>query len=128
MKPPPGPLENLLALKRHETPPEGYWQDFLCEHHQLRRQHALESHGFIAWFGRTARGIKAMGGTKWAYGAGLAYATATIAFILLPRGVETEPPLPAPVKFEVVSPPPLLQLNELNLDPSNPGNPGEQVF
>jgi hypothetical protein len=36
-------LENLLALKRHERPEAGYWQDFLAEFHQRQHEQAGQS-------------------------------------------------------------------------------------
>lgn len=128
MKPSVEQLENLLAEKRHETPGEGYWQDFLCEYHQNRRERAWQKSGATAWITRLVEGMKEMGASKWAYGTGLAYAAIMIGFLLAPRGADVEKDSSTPVKYEVLSTPALEQLEELDLSPSNPGKSGEQTF
>lgn len=35
-------LQRLLRLKRHESPPDGYFDDFLSEFHQRQRQEILK--------------------------------------------------------------------------------------
>lgn len=129
MKPTVEQLESLLALKRHELPEEGYWQDFLCEFHQRQRQHALSQSGVSALVARVSGWFADLGPSRWAYGAGLAYAAATIAFFLIPRGVEVEHAPAAPVNYQVVPvAPPIEQLDQLDLSPETQGNAGEQVF
>lgn len=69
--------------------------------------------------------------SKWAYGAGLAYATITISFILMPKGVEVENTPAQPVNYQVIpaTPAPTVeQLDQLDLSPSTQGSAGEQVF
>ena len=130
MKPSVEQLENLLALKRHERPEEGYWQDFLCEFHHRQREQAAMKSGFAGFMDRVSSWFVEMGPSKWAYGAGLAYATAAAAFLLTPRGVDYDNTAPQPVKFEVVPAPapPVEQLEALDLSPSTQGSAGEQVF
>jgi hypothetical protein len=130
VKPSVEQLENLLALKRHERPEDGYWQDFLCEFHHRQREQAAMKSGFAGFMDRISSWLAEMGPSKWAYGAGLAYATAAAAFLLTPRGVDYDNTAPQPVKFEVVpSPvPPVEQLEALDLSPSTQGSAGEQVF
>lgn len=128
MKPSVAQIENLLASKRHEAPPEGYWQDFLRDFHQLQREQAPGKRGISGWFARVSEWISEMGPSKWAYGAGLAYACATLAFILIPRDAEVETMAPAPVKYEALSAPAFEQLEELDLSPSTQGASDEQIF
>lgn len=80
MQPSVEQLENLLALRRDERPEEGYWQDFLCEFHHRQRQQTAERSGFSGFMERISSWVSDLGPSKWAYGAGLAYATATVAF------------------------------------------------
>lgn len=84
-----------------------------------------------ALIGKVSGWFSAMGPSKWAYGAGLAYATATVAFFLMPKnaGVEGSAPV-SPVNYQVVPAPtpPVEQLNELDLSPSTQGSAGEQEF
>ena len=71
-----------------------------------------------------------LGPSKWAYGAGLAYATVTVAFFLTPRNAEVEKTPAAPVNYQVVPAPapPVEQLDQLDLSPSTQGISGERVF
>lgn len=130
MKPSVEQIGNLLALKRHERPEDGYWQDFLCEFHQTQREQAVKKSGLMSFYGRVSGWFSDLGPSKWAYGAGLAYATVTVAFFLTPRGVEVENTPAAPVNYQVVpAPAPAVeQLDQLDLSPSTQGNAGEQVF
>ncbi len=131
MKPTVEQIGNLLALKRSETPDPGYWQDFLCEFHQKQREQAATSVGLLNRLNPVFAWFSDLGPSKWAYSAGLAYATVTVAFFLTPReGVRENTPI-IPVSYQVVpapAPPAVEQLNQLDLSPSTQGIPGEQVF
>lgn len=131
MKPTVEQIGNLLALKRHERPEEGYWQDFLCEFHQTQREQAVKKSGLGNLFGRVSGWFSDLGPSKWAYGAGLAYATVTVSLFLTPPDVVKENPAASPVSYQVVPPPAVPtveQLNQLDLSPSTQGSAGEQVF
>jgi hypothetical protein len=122
-------IGDLLALKRDERPEEGYWQDFLCEFHHNQRKQAVKRSGFAGVATRVSNWFSDMGPTKWAYGAGLAYAAVTVGFFLMPRDVVKENTPASPVNYQVVpSPPAVEQLNQLDLSPTTQGNIGEQVF
>lgn len=130
MKPSIEQIGNLLALKRDERPEEGYWGDFLCEFHQRQRVKVVEKSGFSAMAGLFSEWLSNLGPSKWAYGAGVAYAALTIGFILAPRDAEVENPSSSPVNYQVVpAPAPAMeQLNQLDLSPSTQGDVGEQIF
>ena len=131
MKPTVEQIGNLLALKRDERPEEGYWQDFLCEFHQRRREESVRSPGLVSFFGRASEWISDLGSSKWAYGAGLAYASVMGFALLTPREADVEKMAPVPVNYQIVpapSPPTVEQLNQLDLSPSTQGITGEQVF
>ncbi len=134
MKPPIEQVENLLAAKRGEGPGEGYWRDFLCEFHQRQREHAVRKSPLAAFFGRLSEWAGDAGPSKWVYGAGVAYATLTVAFFLTPRSVETESMAPARVNHTIIPAtvpavdPAIEQLDQLDLSPSTQGSAGEQVF
>jgi hypothetical protein len=129
VKPSVEQIENLLALKRHEGPEEGYWQDFLCEFHQRQREQAVMKSGLTEFFGRASAWFSDLGPSKWAYGLGLAYATAIVVFFLTPQGVEVQHAPVSPVNYQVVPVTPAVeQLDELDLSPSTQGSVGEQVF
>lgn len=131
MKPTIEQIGNLLALKRDERPEEGYWQDFLCEFHQAQREQAVKKSLVTNWFGRVSAWFSDVGPSKWAYGAGLAYASVAAALLLTPHAAKLENTPSSPVKYELVpapTPPTVEQLNQLDLSPSTQGNVGEQVF
>jgi hypothetical protein len=124
-------IGDLLALKRHERPEEGYWQDFICEFHQNQREQAVKKSSLTNFFSQASAWFSDIGPSKWAYGAGLAYAAVTVAFFLVPREPAKQNMPVTPVNFQVVpapTPPALEQLNQLDLSPSTQGNIGEQVF
>lgn len=130
MKPSIEQIGDLLALKRDERPEEGYWQDFLCEFHHRQRVLVVEKSRFGAMTSSLSDWLVNLGPSKWAYGAGVAYAALTIGFILLPRDAEVENPSSSPVNYQVVPAPtsPVEQLNQLDLSPSTQGDVGEQIF
>jgi len=131
VKPSVEQIGNLLALKRDERPEEGYWQDFLCEFHQKQRERAVKKSGLMNFLGRVSEWFSDLGPSKWAYGAGVAYASVAAFALLAPREPGVQDMAPSPVNFQVVpapAPPPVEQLDQLDLSPSTQGSAGEQVF
>lgn len=128
MKPSVEQISNLLSQRSDLRPEEGYWQDFLREFHHNQRMEAAAKSAPSAFVGRLRSWFSEVSPSKWAYGAGLAYATAAIAFFLVPRGAEVNTVPTAPVNHQVVPAPSLEQLEQLDLNPSSEGNAGEQVF
>ncbi len=128
MKPSVEQISNLLSQRSDLRPEEGYWQDFLREFHHNQRVEATSMSAPAAFVEKVKSWFSEVSPSKWAYGAGLAYATATIAFFLVPRGADVEIMPLAPVNHQVVPAPSLEQLEQLDLDPSTKGNTGEQVF
>lgn len=131
MKPTVEQIGNLLALKRDERPEEGYWQDFLCEFHQKQREQAVKKSGLMSFVGQVSEWFADVSPTKWAYGAGLAYASVAVFLLLAPKDPGAPKMDSSPVNFQVVpapAPPPVEQLDQLDLSPSTQGSAGEQVF
>lgn len=131
MKPTVEQIGNLLALKRDERPEEGYWQDFLCEFHHNQRQQAVKQSALMVLVGRVSEWFSSLGSSKWAYGAGLAYASVAAYALLSPPNPEKQATPVIPVNYQVVPAPvptPVEQLNQLDLSPSTQGSAGEQVF
>lgn len=132
MKPTVEQLENLLALKRYERPEDGYWQDFLCEFHQGQRERSVKKSGLTCIQSKISAWFSEMGSSKWAYGAGLAYAAFAVMALLPNHGDKRTSPAMTPVNYQVIpapsTTPAVEQLDELDLSPATQGNSGEQVF
>ena len=128
MKPSVEQISNLLSQRGDLRPEEGYWQDFLREFHHNQRMEAAATSAPSAFVERIRSWFSEVSPSKWAYGAGLAYATAAIAFFLVPRGAEVNTVPTAPVNHQVVPAPSLEQLEQLDFGSSSQGNAGEQVF
>ena len=131
MKPTVEQISNLLALKRAEHPDGEYWQQFICEFHQDQRELSVKKSGLANFVGAVSHWFSDLGPSKWAYGAGVAYAAVTIAFLLTPRGVVTESAPASHVDFQKVilsAPPQVEQLKQMDLSPFSQGSSGEQVF
>jgi hypothetical protein len=119
-----------MALRREERPDEGYWKEFLSDFHQRQREEALKKSGLIGKLEDASNWFSNLGPSKWAYGAGLAYAAVTVGFLMLPRETEYNHSAPVPVKREYSpeSSLPTEQLDQLDLSPSGRGKAGEQIF
>jgi hypothetical protein len=128
MKPSVEQISNLLAQRNDLRPEEGYWQDFLKEFHHRQRLETVAVSAPVALIERMRAWFSQVSPSKWAYGAGLAYATAAIVFFLVPRGTEISTMPTTPINHQVLPAPPLEQLEQLDLNPSTVGNAGEQVF
>jgi hypothetical protein len=133
VKPSAEQIGALLSLKRHERPPEGYMDDFLREFHMRRREEAMSERGFGAWWSRFTGWLSEPGASKWAYGAGMAYAAILIAFMAGERPLDREGLNLKPVNHQIVVPVQpaaagVQQLGELDLRPDSAGSTGEQEF
>lgn len=79
-------LQNLLRLKRYETPSDEYFDDFLDEFHRRQREDVLKRSARSLLVERVSVWFKELGMAKWAYGAGVAYAALMLAFVAWPKG------------------------------------------
>ncbi len=129
MKPNIEEIGSLLALKRHERPEEGYFDDFLREFHQRRRVEESMKRGPAGWWKQASEWVSNLGASKWAYGGGMAYAAIAAVWLLAPKGADTQPPPAINVGHEVKSPAPAVeQLDALDLRSTTQGRTGEQEF
>ncbi|MBB5353104.1 hypothetical protein HNR46_003357 [Haloferula luteola] len=104
MKPTEQQVSDLLALKRHERPPEGYMEDFLREYHQRRVADGGRGDQGSTWWKRLASWFSEQGMSRWAYGAGLAYAAMVAIVLVVPRHQATESIAPEAISHPVVAP------------------------
>lgn len=129
MKPTSEQLGALLAARRVERPGEEYWQNFLLEFHRRQREETAPESALAALWRRVTTLVDDMGTARWAYGAGLAYAAITVAFLLLPAKVNVERPTGIPTNHQVVpSIQPAAPANPAPAKPVEPPPPGDQVF
>lgn len=128
MKPSVEQISSLLAQRNDMRQDEDYWQDFLGEFHHNQRTSETAASPAAAWLQSAQAWFSELSPSRWAYGAGLAYATATIAFFLVPRGVQIETAPTTPINHQVVPATSYEQLEQLDLNPSTEGLAGEQLF
>ncbi len=136
MKPSIEEVQNLLALKRHESPPEGFVDDFVREFNQRRREEAVRTGGFEALWRQATLWLEEISAARWAYGVGVSYALVLLAFILVPgpREQQQQQLELEPASYQVLeSTPaderlPTEQLEALDLRPSAGGATGDQEF
>jgi hypothetical protein len=122
-------IGSLLALKRHERPEEGYFDDFLREFHQRRRAEESMKRGPAGWWKQASEWVSNLGASKWAYGGGMAYVAIAAVWLLVPRGADTKPPPATNVGHDVRVPAPVVeQLDALDLRSTTQGRTGEQEF
>ena len=91
----------------------------------------MKSSGIRKLCGDLSGWFSGVGPSKWAYGAGLAYAIATVAFFLMPREVVKENSPASPVSYQIVpaaTPTVVPQLNHVDLSPSTQSAADKQVF
>ncbi len=85
-------VQKLIALKRYEQPPEGYFDDFLSEFQQRQREELLQRSAISLGWERFLTWFSEVGWSKWILGGGLAYAALMLVFVI----VKGKPVAPAP--------------------------------
>lgn len=87
----PDRIQKLVRLKRHETPPEGYFDGFLRDFHQRQRAELLKRSSLRLFFERLRTYFEHPGGEKWAYAPVMAIFSLAI-FTLVAAASEPEAP------------------------------------
>lgn len=85
----PSEIQKLLRLKRHEQPPEGYYEDFLLEFQHRQRAEMLRRSSFSLWTEKVANWFYGLGGSKWVWGGATAYAAVMIFAFMRPDTEES---------------------------------------
>lgn len=83
-------IQKIIRLKRHETPREGYFEDFL-EEFQSRREEENRTSPKMSATGRVGAWFRARGKSSWVLGSGLAYAAVVLMIVLWPKDSEVGP-------------------------------------
>ncbi|MDA8977133.1 hypothetical protein N9118_04870 [Akkermansiaceae bacterium] len=101
-------IRKVISLKRYETPRDGYFEDFLKEFQQRQRQELLKKSSLSLLSERVGTWFRELGSIKWVAGAGAAYVTLTITFVVYSSisGPEVEQNI-APASYERDSAEPL---------------------
>ena len=97
-------LARLLALKRHERPPQPYFDNFLAEFHRRQRVEPIRARGWWEQFCEFFRGEPILV-ARYALGGALALLLCVNAFLLLNRSAQT-PAAPPLAEIFTPQPPP----------------------
>ncbi len=83
-------IQQLISLKRYETPRDGYFDDFLEEFQQRQRQELLKKSSLSLLSERIGTWFRELGSIKWVAGSIATYAALTIGFVLYSANSGTE--------------------------------------
>lgn len=98
-------IQKLVRLKRHETPRDGYFEDFLEEFQKRQRSELLHRSSVSIFLERLGTWFREIGSVKWVAGAGAAYAALMIGILLWPRqSGNSDLPTMSPASFEPEAP------------------------
>ena len=101
-------IQEIIRLKRHERPPEGYFEGFLDEFQRRQRSEMLHRSSIGLFFERLGTWFRELGSIKWFAGAGIAYALLMAGIFLWPLGADQGgDPNRVPASHEGVSPSPV---------------------
>jgi len=95
-------VQKLIALKRYETPPEGYFDNFLTEFQERRADESNKPGLWKRTSERVTNFFRDLGGSRWIIGGGLAYAAVTVVFLIWQGRPAVAPSTPktAPASYE----------------------------
>jgi hypothetical protein len=97
-------LEQLLALKRYEQPDGEYFAEFLREFQRRQRAELLRGRSWGMLWERLGSWFSDLGGVKWAYAGGAAYALLLAGLFFWPHEQARLDAPAAPVVHEVPVP------------------------
>lgn len=94
-------VQNLIRLKRYETPRDGYFEDFLEEFQSRQRQELLKKSSISLFAERVGTWFRELGSIKWVAGTGVAYAALMLGvFLWLPSSGPEANPNVQPASYE----------------------------
>ena len=102
-------IQELLAMRRQSVPADEYFEEFLSDFHHRQRQDLMKRSARSLLMERAGVWLREMGGAKWIYCAGTAYALVIVGLLTWPEeiagreGIEPaslEVPEQKPLPFE----------------------------
>lgn len=117
MSPEEEKVQKIIRLKRYESPPEGYFDNFLAEFQKRRDEEMQEKKSRAGIFSKGLAWFRGMGTGSLCIGGGLAYAAAIIAVLMWPKGPERRPDHREPIIFQ---PKPDQTIPPTKRDPKDP--------
>ena len=123
-------IQKLIRLKRHESPPEGYFEDFLEEFQTRQRGELLKQSSFGLFKDRLGTWFRELGSIKWVAGAGAAYAGVMVAIFMWPAGNpnKTENPNLRPASYQPEKGRPLQTVDFPKIENSGSGSTTPREF
>ncbi|YCM46224.1 hypothetical protein V2O64_09350 [Verrucomicrobiaceae bacterium 227] len=101
-------IQKIIGLKRYETPPDEYFEDFLVEFQQRQRSEMLHRSSMGIFVERVATWFRELGSIKWVAGAGVAYAALMGVILFWPLGPpKSDDSNRAPASYEGGAPLPI---------------------
>jgi len=97
----PNKIGDLLRLKRHEQPSAAYFDDFLREFQSRQREELMRRPGWELFRERVSEWLGDLGGVRWAYTAGVAYASLLLGLFFWPHGDQRATLPAAPVGYDM---------------------------
>ena len=94
-------IGDLLRLKRLEQPSAEYFDDFLREFQSRQREELMRRSTWELFRGRVTEWLGDLGGVRWAYAAGVAYASLLLGLFFWPHGDQRATLPAAPVGYEM---------------------------
>jgi|TARA_B100000959_G_scaffold221069_1_gene233751 hypothetical protein len=93
-------LQELLEERGQGVPADEYFEEFLSDFHRRQRQDLMRRSARSLLLERMGVWLQEMGGAKWIYGAGAAYALVIVSLFAWPRGNASKEGI-EPVSLEV---------------------------
>lgn len=94
-------VQKLIRLKRYESPPEGYFEEFLEGFQGRQRGELLKQSSLGLFKDRLGTWFGELGSVKWVAGAGVAYAGVMAAIFMWPTGqTQLENPNLTPASYQ----------------------------
>lgn len=122
-------IQKLIRLKRYESPPEEYFEDFLEEFQSRQRGELLQQSSLGLFKERLGTWFRELGSVKWVAGAGVAYAGVMAAVLLWPSNPsKVENPNLAPATYQPDKGRPLPTVDFPKIENSQSGSTTHREF